>query len=113
MIRIENIQFSLEQLANAPEVQLLSVNSYKLYVNGLVTDQIGGQAYECLMPKANYEKIVVKIPDLSPVITNDKITDHIMVKFDAFVAKFWKDKSGNYQLSCKASKAILTEKAGK
>jgi hypothetical protein len=113
MIRIENIQFSLEQLANAPEVMLLGVNPYKLYVNGQPTDQIGGQAYECVLPKAGFEKITVKVPDLPPVMTNDKMSEQVFVKFEGFNAKFWKDKSGNYQLSCKATKAIIVGRDAK
>ncbi len=107
MIRIENIIFTLEQLANAKQVLLLSVKPYKLYSDGQVTDQIGGHSYECVMPMAGFEKIMVKVPNLPAVIATEQISDQTFVTFDGFSGKFWRDRTGNYQLSCKAEKAIL------
>lgn len=109
MFRIESIKLTLEQLANDNKVLLLSVRPFKLYVNGQATDTIGGYSYECVTPKSGYEKLVVKVPDLPAIIDNDAITEGKKISFNSFTAKFYRDRNGYYQLSCKASKALLWE----
>jgi hypothetical protein len=91
----------------------LSIRPYKLYENGQATDKIGGYSYECLAPMNNYEKFVVKVPNLPPIIDNESLSEQTFVTFEGFVARFYRDRGGYYQLSCKAEKAILIGKGGK
>lgn len=107
MIRIENIRLSLEQIANDSQLLVLSVGPYKLYENNQVTDKIGGYYYECVAPKNKYEKIVVKVPNHPPVIDNNDIEEQTFITFEGFEARFFRDRNGGYQISCKAEKAYI------
>ena len=109
MIRPENISLTLEQIANSSRVKLVNVSPYKIYDQGRPTEQIGGFAYECVCPANRYEKIVVKVPDLPPVISNDQIDETTFVAFEGFGARFYRDRMGRYQLSCRAERAILLQ----
>ena len=109
MLRPENILLTLEQVANSSRVKLVSVSPYKIYDQGRPTEQIGGFAYECVCPANRYEKIVVKVPDLPPVINNEYINEDTFITFEGFIARFYKDRLGRYQLSCRAEHAILLQ----
>ncbi len=112
-MRPEDVRLDLPSIAHANEVLLVTMSPYNVYESNVKTDKIGGIAYTCVCPQAGYEKILVKVPDLPPIITVDLLTESTLITFVSFEGKFWRDRSGNYQLSCKAEKAILVKGGNK
>lgn len=106
-LRPESLEFTFEQIANSLNALLLGVRPYNLFVDNKATDQLGGYSYECVLPSNKYERIVVKVPSLPPVIKNDEIDGEIFITFSGFAGRFYKDRGGNYQLSCKAIQAHI------
>jgi len=108
-MRIEDVNLSLEQIANDDVVLLLETRPYYAYVNQQKTDKVEGYTYVCCCPKQKYERIMVKIESSQPIIENDKIVADTYVSFDGFNGRFYRDRNGVYQLSCKAEAVHLVD----
>ncbi|MGF7050577.1 hypothetical protein J2T13_005127 [Paenibacillus sp. DS2015] len=106
-MKIENILLTLEQVANDSQLLLVGVNPFKLYENQQVTDKIGGISYECVAPKNKYERLIVKVPSHQPIIENEDIEEDTFIQFIGFIGKFYRDRNGYYQLSCRAEQAFI------
>ncbi|WP_258111602.1 hypothetical protein [Alicyclobacillus sp. SP_1] len=109
-MRLEGKSFDFQAIVGSPEVLCISEGPYYKYVNGVKTDQVEGVAYTCVLPKLGYERVVVKVPGHSPVITNEQLSEPVLMTFESAICKFYRDRSGDYQLSCKADKAIVVNR---
>ena len=77
--------------------------------DGKATGRVNGMKYEVVCPKMKYLSLVVKVPVLTPVITQEQIDaspEPIWITFDGFTARLYQMR-GELGLTCKASKAII------
>lgn len=105
--------FNSQQVFNDPKpdpkVLLLAVEPFNKFVDGKVTNEVGGQTYTVVAPLNGYERYLVKVPDLPAVIKQEEINGSILISFENLVAKLYKDRNGDIQISCKADKAIIAK----
>lgn len=87
---------------------LASVRPYYEYVDGKRSDKQVGWAY-CLVNRAGYDKITVKVVETEPVCTQEEIeksvTD-IQVTANCFVGSIY-NSDGRIAISGKAEKVVL------
>lgn len=92
-----------------PKVLLLAVEPFNKFVDGKATNEIGGQTYTIVAPLNGYERYLIKVPDHPAVIKQEEINGSILISFENLVAKLYKDRNGDIQISCKADKAIIAK----
>lgn len=109
MIRISDMKFSLEQIANSKEVLITSVREVKEYVDGKRTDNILGYSYEVTAPKNKYEKFSIKVEESIPAITMQELEAKggtIKATANDFMGTFYR-RGDDYIFTAKASKVVL------
>ena len=113
MIRPNNVTLNITNIANTDKVRVIKSQPSFEYQDGKVTDRQIGTSYVLLLEKVNFDKISVKTNDMIPVVTNEQIeasADPIYVTFEGFFGKFYfSNQTKNWELSCKADKAILVK----
>lgn len=104
MIRINEIEISLEQIAKGNTLILVDIAPYKEYVDGKATDKTMGYRYTCVCPDNKFEKITIKVEESKPLLSSEEIalTGTIKVSPLGFEGRFYRDKNGEYILSAKA-----------
>lgn len=106
MIKIEKMTFTLQQIANSNEVLLTDIKPFKQYIDGKASDNIIGYTYVCVCPGNKYQEIIIKVEQANPLMSQDELEAKggcIKVKPKSFEGRFYRTKSGEYALSCKAS----------
>ena len=106
MIRIEDMKFSLEQIARGEVLLLTGISPIKEFIDGKATDQILGFRYQCVCPQNKFEHISIKVEEKTPSISAEMVEENGTLKVSPvnFEAKFYRDKNGTYQLTAKAEK---------
>jgi hypothetical protein len=78
------------------------------YEDGKRTDKQTHIKYEVVCPDNLFEKIIVKVPGVKPVVTLEQLEQQrgkITIKFKNLTGKFYRKNSGEYALSCSAESA--------
>ena len=106
MIRIEDMKFSLEQIAKSEALFLTGVSPIKEFVDGKATNRVLGFRYQCVCPQNKFEHISIKVEEKTPSVSAEMIEENGTLKITPvnFEAKFYRDKNGTYQLTAKADK---------
>ena len=109
MKKIDNIKFSLVQIANSDQLLLVDIKPIKEYVDGKSTDKVIGYRYECVCPKNKFEKISIKVEESQPAISAEELEakDTVTICPENFEGRFYKDRSGEYQFTAKASRITV------
>lgn len=112
-MKINQITLQLENLANDSKVRILNVRPSYDYKDGVKGETVSGQSYECLLEMQNYEKVLIRTMEQAPVITQAEIDASptpIYIQFKDFIGKFYfSNQTKNWELSCKASAAVLVK----
>ena len=107
---------TLSQIALDNKVILVSVADDMEYVDDKPTGKKLGTKYTVVCPKAKYYSFAVKVPDPTPIVTQEMIDasdNPIWVSFEDFVGKFYRLRSSNdYGLSARAAKAVIVKEKG-
>ena len=110
-MRLNQIELQLENIAKDSKVRILNVRPSYTYNDGVKSETVSGQTYECLLEMQNYEKVLIRTMEQAPVITQAEIDASptpIYIQFKDFIGKFYfSNQTKNWELSCKASAAIL------
>lgn len=114
-MKVNQVVLNLENLALENKARVIGVTQSYAYADGKKTEQTNGYAYECVLEKNGFEKISVKVSDFNQIITNEQIAEAkqpIYITFTDFAAKFYfSDRTKNWELSCKATRATLEKTA--
>lgn len=108
---IQNIKFNnLTSFTGKETATLIKVGPYYLYDKaGNKTSEVGGTNYVCVLPQMQYEQLAVKVPKQPAVIAQEDITPETQVRFEGFVGKFYRTKTGEYAFTSLAEKVILVK----
>jgi hypothetical protein len=110
-MKIENIKFSAEQLANNGRIRCIGVKPYRDYKDGKPEERIAGFSYECVLINNQYEKINVKIAG-AEILANEYfvLNGEPFVEFEGFIGKLYRlNNSVEYALSCKADNMRIVD----
>ena len=108
---LTSLTLTLYEVFKVKEFILVEVSEWRDFANGKSTDKVLGQAYTVVTPKT-FDKIRIKIPNSSPVITQEEITSstqQIMVYFSGDVLKFYRSNNGDYLPTIKAEKIVINK----
>lgn len=112
-MKLNQITLHLENIANDSKVRVLNVRPSYAYTDGVKSESVSGQSYECLLENQNYEKVSIKTLEQEPVILQTEIdasATPIYIQFKDFIGKFYfSNQTKNWELSCKATAAILVK----
>lgn len=75
------------------------------YENGKKTDIQSYLKYISVFPDNGFEKLVVKVPGIKPILTEEQLMQQkgkVKVKFKNLSGKFYRTSTGEYALSCNA-----------
>lgn len=106
MIRINQIIFTLPQIANGDTLLLTDILPVKEFIDGKSSDKIIGFRYTCVCPLNKYEQITIRVEETKPVITNEELSAKgaVKIKPRGFEGRFYKDgNSGEYRFTGKAT----------
>ncbi|MEK4206510.1 MULTISPECIES: hypothetical protein [Paenibacillus] len=105
MLKINNITFTLTQVANGDTLLCTDVSPVKEFVDGKSTDKIMGFRYSCVCPANKYEQISIKVEEATPTIAADELAAKgtVKVKPKNFEGRFYRDRNGEYQFTAKAT----------
>lgn len=105
MFKINQILFTLPQIANGDTLLLTDVAPFKEYVDGKSTDKTIGYRYTCVCPANKYEQITIKVEEAKPILTAEEIAAKgaVKVKPKSFEGRFYRDRNGDYQFTAKAA----------
>ena len=70
-MRIQDIELTLQNIANANEVTVVGVKPFRKYVDGKITDAVGGYTYECVATCKKYAAFNIKVEEKKPSITEE------------------------------------------
>ncbi len=115
MIKLSDVTITKEQVTKNGKMMLVEVSLNTLYEQGKSTGKTDGYKYTVVLVGNRYERITVKVPVESAVITQeelDKSTDEVFVDFTNFEGKFYQSNTG-IGFSATAEKCVLvTKKVG-
>lgn len=85
---------------------LVGCRPYKKFVDGKPTDVTEGNTYTLVCPNHGYEKLTVKVAEATPAIPPESIDSKapIKVKVIDLGIRIYKDHSGEYNISAKATR---------
>jgi len=112
-MKINQITLQLENLANDNKVRLLSVRPSYDYKDGVKSASVSGQTYECLLEQNAFEKLNIRTQEVNAVIKQEDIDSSptpVYIQFKDFTGKFYfSNQSKSWELSCKATSAVLVK----
>ncbi|WP_085833818.1 hypothetical protein [Clostridium merdae] len=105
MLRINQMIFTLQQIANSDTLLLTDFFPVKEFVDGKSTDKIVAYRYVCVCPMNKYEQIAIRIEQTEAILTPEELSSKgsIKVKPKGFEGRFYRDRSGEYQFTAKAT----------
>ncbi len=114
-LKVNNIRFSLKDIANSDTVVLVSASADREYKDGKATGTIIGTRYQVVCPAAKYADFSVKVSG-PQVITQEEIdaaVTPIEVSFEGFVGRFYRlDGASDYDFTAKADEIIVVKAKG-
>jgi len=113
-VKINQITLGLDNVAKDTKIRLIGIQDMYEYENNKRTDKKIGISYTCLAEKNEFEKIVVKVEDLTPVITTEELEkkkEPVYISFGGtFKGIFWyRSRTNSWELSCKAEKVSIVK----
>lgn len=112
---LKALLLTLYETFKVKEFILSEVGQWYEYVDGKLTDKMLGHKYTVVVPKT-YDKLIVKVADTAPIITQDEIgnsSQPIMVNFTGDEVRFYRANNGEWLPTIKAVKASIVNKAAK
>lgn len=106
MIKITDIQLTLEQVAHSTNVLLIDCKPVKEFVDGKPTDKIVAYNYVVVAPQNKFANFSVKIEGASSLVSSEQIQSNggnIEVTFSGFIGRFFRSKTGDYLFTSKAT----------
>ena len=106
MIKLKELCIDMERTLQGDLSVIEAPKFYEKYDEGIKIGP-GGTSFVCLSQALNYEKIVIKIPDLlDPVF--EYVGKPVPVKFEGLEGKAWQDfgNKGEIKLTITAKKII-------
>ena len=110
---LKGLALTMPQVLGADSAILTDVSADMEYIDGKATGKQHGIKYTVVCPGAKYLEIVVKVPDMVPVITQevlDSSKEPVLVTFEGFVGHIYAVNE-NMGLTCRADRAILLSKS--
>ncbi len=110
-MKLSQIELYLENIAKDSKVRLLNVRPSYEYKDGVKSDVVSGQAYECFLENNGFEKVVVRTIENEAIISQESLNvskEPVYVQFKDFVGRlYFSNQTKGWELSLKASAAIL------
>lgn len=112
-IKPNNVNLSFEGVAKSDKGRLIGIRP----LVDFNTKVQKGYTYEILLEVNGFEKIQIKVENHPTLLTEEELSEMkepIYVTFENFVAKFYfSDRSKSFELTCKASKALIVKQTPK
>ena len=110
-MKLNQIELHLENIAKDNKVRLLNVRPSYEYKDGVKSESVSGQAYECLLESNNYEKISIRTSEQEAIVSQDTLNaakEPVYVQFKDFKGTlYYSNQTKAWELSCKASAAVF------
>lgn len=108
-IRPNNISLNFFGVAKSDTARLIGIRP-QIDFNTKI--QVG-YIYEVLLESNGFNKINIKVEDLTPLLTAEQLSETkepVYITCQGFESKFYlSDKTKNYELTCKANKVIFAK----
>jgi hypothetical protein len=110
---LTKVTFNDEGIFKATSARLIDMKPW----NDFASKAQIGYTYILLLENNSFEKVEVKVEGLIPAITSENLAEAkepIYMTFENFVGKFYfSDRSKSFELTCKASKALIVRQSPK
>lgn len=105
MLKINQIIFTLQQIAHGDTLLLTDFFPVKEFIDGKPTDKIIAYRYVCVCPMNKYEQIAIRVEQAEPILTSEELSSKgsLKVKPKGFEGRFYRDRSGEFQFTAKAT----------
>jgi len=115
---ITTIPLNFEQINGGMNSCLILDTSKSFeYVDGKRTDNQLGIRYDCVLPNNKFEKISIKVlGETEPSISREEIDSNagsVEVVITGFEGKLYRDRFGNFDISCTATAVTKQSEAEK
>ena len=112
---LKGLALTMSQVLGSDCAILTDVSADMEHVDGKATGKQFGTKYTVVCPGAKYFEVVVKVPDMVPVITQealDTAANPVFITFEGFVGHIYA-VNDNMGVTCRADKAVLVSGRGK
>ena len=112
-IKPNNVDLTFEGVSKSDKTRLIGIT----HLIDFNTKVQKGFIYEVLLEHNGFEKIQIKVENHPPLLTVEELSemkDPVYIVFEQFLAKFYfSDRSKSFELTCKASKALIVKQTPK